>query len=198
MSSAVSRAPGRARAAGRLRRRYYWSASQAWTESFLLRLSRSVKRDAVFLPDAPGIAAGGEAINLGSARADVAHALAGEGVERIDVDAFARQEIAFHLRAVRVLADAAARRNDAMARHDERHDVLGAIAGYGANGARVAGLLRHPGVGPYFADRNAAQRMLHGDLEVRRVADIDVRFADAASGQRGDHVALQRRSTPHS
>src|SRR5207244_6760334 len=170
---------------------YYWSASQAWPESFLLRLSRSMKRDAVFLPDAPGIAAGGEAINLGGARADVADAPAGEGVERIDVDAFARQEIAFHLGAVRVLANAAARRNDAMARHDERHDVLGAVAGHGADGARVAGLLRHPGLGPHLADRDAAQRALHSDLEVGCIADVDVRPARAGAGQRADHFALQ-------
>src|SRR5438046_6379753 len=38
-----------------------------------------LKRDAVFLPDASRIAAGGEAIDLRGARADVAHALAGQG-----------------------------------------------------------------------------------------------------------------------
>src|SRR5437879_3044345 len=98
-------------------------AAAAGAKSLLNRFRRRVKRDAVLLANAPRVLAGWEADDVRRLRSDVADALAPEGVERIDVDAFAAQQLALRGAAERVVADAADRRNDAMARHDERHDV---------------------------------------------------------------------------
>src|ERR1051326_8153015 len=102
------------------------------------------KRDAVLLADAPRALAGREADDVRGLRSDVAHAFSRERVERIDVDPFAAQQLALHARAECVLADAAARRHDAMARHDERHDVACDGARDGAYRARIADLFGDP------------------------------------------------------
>src|SRR5437588_3240357 len=187
----VAHAWGRARAAARSGCRYR-SAPLTWAKSFPLRLARSVKRDAVFLPDAARIAAGGEAIDLRGSRPAIAHALAGQRVEGIDVDAFSLEQLALHARSERVLTHTAARWHHAVARHHERHDVLGAVAGHGADGFGAAGLLREPCVGPHFAARNAGQRAHDRRLQVGRIVDVDVRLAHALAAQRRGDFALQR------
>src|SRR5205085_5981743 len=127
---------------GRLRREGL--ASSAWTKSFLNRLRGSVKRDAIFLADAFRVFARREADDIRRLRSDVAHAVARERVERVDVDPFAPQQIAFGRTAERVVADAAGRRHDAVTRHDVRHDVARAEIRDGADGARTSDLCGEP------------------------------------------------------
>src|SRR5207247_8885386 len=68
--------------------RRLWLAPFEWSKSFPLRLLRPVKRDAVFLPGAPRVAAGGEAEDFGGAGSDEADALVCQVVVSIDDGSF--------------------------------------------------------------------------------------------------------------
>src|SRR5438309_392345 len=119
-------------------------ATLAWPEAFLNRLRGAVKRDAVLLADAPGVLAGREADDVCGVRSDVTHAVSRQRVERIDIDAFALQQIALDAAAEGVVSDAAAQRHHAVTRHDERHDIACHEVGDGTHSARTADLLGEP------------------------------------------------------
>src|SRR5438128_2116256 len=121
--------------------RRFGLASSTWAESFLLRFLRAVKRDAVFAADTPRVAAGRPTEDLRCPRADEADVLARQSVERIAIDAFALQQIAFHLAAISILSNAAAGGNDAMAGDDEWQHVARDDVGNGAHRTRTAHLL---------------------------------------------------------
>src|SRR5438270_136407 len=145
-------------------------------ESFLRRLVRFVKRDAVVLPNPARVSARRKTEDLRCARADVANAFARELLEPVDVHAFATKQIAFHFAAVRVVADSTAGGHHAMARHDERQAVSRDDVRHRPYRPWLADLLGEPGVAPYFAFWDLAHHLQHVAFELGRVAQVDRRF----------------------
>src|SRR3954447_22054719 len=102
----------------------HWLAMPARPVAVLHRVVRITELDAIVLADAVRVLAGRETEDVRRARADVADVLLRQPLQLRDVDALALEQRALHRAAERVLADAAGRRHHAMARHDERHDIL--------------------------------------------------------------------------